>query len=235
MQAFEACQVRMACPHLAPTDLPWQLCGWGKGGGGRSPAVGPAPVHACASPGWRLQFAARLPAARRACMGRATEMTDDALRARVPLAPLCPASVVVSSGLRLTNAFPHSGAMSGRPLFDMNAGPTPTRRPTPSAINATEMCADPRRERRRAAPSKIAKMCAARPALHLPRRVLHLPTPKPPPPQRLGSAQHLAAPTAYCPGRPTSSPGPEYLGDLISPRGICLQRSRISLISSLIS
>ena len=78
--------------------------------------MGPAPVHACASPGWRLQFAARLPAARRACMGRATEMTDDALRARVPLAPLCPASVVVSSGLRLTNAFPHSGAMSGRPL-----------------------------------------------------------------------------------------------------------------------
>ena len=27
-------------------------------------------------------------------------------------------------------------------------------------------------------------MCAARPALHLPRRVLHLPTPQPPPPQR---------------------------------------------------
>ena len=68
-------------------------CGWL--GGGRSPAVGPAPMQRmCASPGWRLQFAAQPPAARRACFGRATPLTDDALRARVPLSPLCPASVV---------------------------------------------------------------------------------------------------------------------------------------------
>ena len=94
MQALEAGQVRLACPHLAPTpDLLWHLCGW-VGGGGLA-GCGPC-SHACvcASPGWRLQFAARPPAARRACFGRATALTDDALRARVPLAPLCPASVV---------------------------------------------------------------------------------------------------------------------------------------------
>ena len=49
-------------------------------------------------------------------------------------------------------------------------------------------------------------MCAARPVLRLPRRVLHVPTP-PPPPQHPSPARHPAAPTVNRPGRPTASPG----------------------------
>ena len=65
---------RLACPHLAPA-WPWHLCGWGEGG---LAGCGPCSraMHG-ASPGWRLQFAARLPAARWACMGRVTALTDD--------------------------------------------------------------------------------------------------------------------------------------------------------------
>ena len=65
---------RLACPHLAPA-WPWHLCGWGEGG-----LAGCGPCSRAmrgASPGWRLQFAARLPAARWACMGRVTALTDD--------------------------------------------------------------------------------------------------------------------------------------------------------------
>ena len=72
-------------------------------------------------------------------------------------------------------------------------------------------------------------MCAARPALHLPRRVLHLPTPQPPPPQRHGPARHSAAPTAYYPGRPTASPGARSISAISD---FQKKRSYIRLISS---
>ena len=61
-------------------------------------------------------------------------------------------------------------------------------------------------------------MCAARPVLHLPRRVLHVPTP-PPPPQHPSPARHPAAPTVNRPGRPTASPGAWSIS-AISPGGI---------------
>ena len=61
-------------------------------------------------------------------------------------------------------------------------------------------------------------MCAARPVLHLPRRVLHVPTP-PPPPQHPSPVRHPAAPTVNRPGRPTASPGAWSIS-AISPGGI---------------
>ena len=61
-------------------------------------------------------------------------------------------------------------------------------------------------------------MCAARPVLRLPRRVLHVPTP-PPPPQHPSPARHPAAPTVNRPGRPTASPGAWSIS-AISPGGI---------------
>ena len=61
-------------------------------------------------------------------------------------------------------------------------------------------------------------MCAARPVLHLPRRVLHVPTP-PPPPQHPRPVRHPAAPTVNRPGRPTASPGAWSIS-AISPGGI---------------
>ena len=61
-------------------------------------------------------------------------------------------------------------------------------------------------------------MCAARPVLRLPRRVLHVPMP-PPPPQHPSPARHPAALTVNRPGRPTASPGAWSIS-AISPGGI---------------
>ena len=67
-------------------------------------------------------------------------------------------------------------------------------------------------------PGPSHPMCAARPVLHLPRRVLHVPTP-PPPPQHPRPVRHPAAPTVNRPGRPTASPGAWSIS-AISPGGI---------------
>ena len=108
----------------------------------------------------------------------------------------------------------------------MNAGPTPTPRPAPPTISANKMRTDPHRERRR---GRAIHKCAPPAALHLPRRVLHLPTPQPPPPQRHGPARHSAAPTAYYPGRPTASPGARSISAISD---FQKKRSYIRLISS---
>ena len=121
--------------------------------------------------GWRLLFAALLPAARLACMGRVTALTDDAC---VPVCPLAFQPSLASKthlpppSTRLTSLRCHERPIS----FHVNAGLTPAPRPS---ISAREMCGDPLHERRREPGAARFKMCAAHP-------VLHLPMPKPPPP-----------------------------------------------------
>ena len=77
MQALEASQ----CVELAP-GMPTFSAGLAvaplRVGEGGLAGCGPCSrAMRGASPGWRLQFAARLPAARWACMGRVTALTDD--------------------------------------------------------------------------------------------------------------------------------------------------------------
>jgi len=83
---------RLACPHLAPA-WPWHLCGWGGGGPRRLWALLPCdawrqPWLASSVRGAAASCAMGLHGARH-CVDRRRR-----LRARVPLAPPCPASVV---------------------------------------------------------------------------------------------------------------------------------------------
>ena len=160
---------RLACPHLAPA-WPWRLCGWGGRGG--SPAVGPAPVHAGCEP-WLAPSVRGAAASCKMGLHGARHCVDRRrrLRARVPLAPLCPASVVGLVQLTPNNCL-DSLRCHERPLsFDMNAGPTPTPRPAPPTISANKMRADSHRERRRGRAIQNVRR-PPRPALAPPRPAL---------------------------------------------------------------
>ena len=160
---------RLACPHLAPA-WPWHLCGWGGRGG--SPAVGPAPVHAGCEP-WLAPSVRGAAASCKMGLHGARHCVDRRrrLRARVPLAPLCPASVVGLVQLTPNNCL-DSLRCHERPLsFDMNAGPTPTPRPAPPTISANKMRADSHRERRRGRAIQNVRR-PPRPALAPPRPAL---------------------------------------------------------------
>ena len=137
---------RLACPHSSGLAVaPLRV-----GGGGprrlwallpcdawRQPWLAPSVRGAAASCAMGLHGAHH-------CVDRRRR-----LRARVPLAPPCPASVVGLVKLTPNNRL-DSLRCHERPLsFDMNAGPTPTPRPAPPTISANKMRTDPHRERRR--------------------------------------------------------------------------------------
>ena len=77
MQALEAGQCVELAPGMPTFSAGLAVAPLRVGGGGTRRLWALLPCMPVVRPGWRLQFAARLPAARWACMGRVTALTDD--------------------------------------------------------------------------------------------------------------------------------------------------------------